>query len=169
MRASLIAATAALTLAGGTAIAQDRDTPPPGCRWMGDDLGCKDGRGHYRRAGDGEIIGTYPISKPKPKPAPQPQPAPLPTETPPAGRDIAAAPAEEAGVDGADNPFPLNDAGAQPPAESRAPEPAIAPLSRPGSPAAQTAPAQPKLWWQTLLDWIADQFRDLMKLLGLAK
>ena len=87
MRTGLMAAIAGLALAGGAAMAQERDAPPPGCRWMGDDLGCKDGRGYYRRAGDGEIIGTYPMARPKPKPAPRPKATATPTETPPSAPD----------------------------------------------------------------------------------
>lgn len=165
MRAGLIAATAALVLAGGAAGAQERDAPPPGCRWIGDDLGCRDGRGNYRRAGDGEIIGTYPVSKPKPKPSPRPEAAAVPTETPPSAGDIVAGAA--ANVDGppADTPFALTEDGAAQAMQAPAPDPALA---APEPPAAQPAPARPKPWWQAFWDWLVNDILGLLRRLGLA-
>src|SRR4051812_19930624 len=62
---------AGASLAAATAVAA-QDRPPPGCRWQGGDtLACKDGKGYWRRSGDGEIVGTYLTGKPKPKPKPK--------------------------------------------------------------------------------------------------
>ena len=156
-----------LTLGSGAA-AQERDAPPPGCRWIGDDLGCRDGRGHYRRAGDGEIIGTYPVSKPRPKPAPKPQAAAIPAETPPSAGDVAAVAAADTAAPAADNPFALNDGGASPAAEAPAAEPALVPPPPP-EPAAAPTPVQPKPWWQAFWDWLVNDVMSLLRRLGLAK
>ncbi|MCC7267718.1 MAG: hypothetical protein IT546_10320 [Caulobacteraceae bacterium] len=167
-RTWMLAGVAAMGLCGAAA-AQDRDTPPPGCRWIGDDLGCRDGRGHYRRAGDGEIIGTYPISKPRPKPAPRPRPV-IPTEAPPSTGDLPAGPTADAGAPAAQTPLALNDGGAAPATEAQAPEPTLAPPPPPPeATAAQAAPAKPKPWWQAVWDWLVGDIMNLLRRLGLAK
>jgi hypothetical protein len=148
----MLAGAAAMALAGAAA-AQPRDTPPPGCRWFGDDLGCKDGRGHYLRAGDDEVIGRKATAEPKPRPRPRREAQAAPTEVPPAPSDIASA----ASVPVA--------ASAEPVAEVATPAAEASAVSDP-APAA-VAPAKP--WWQAVWDWLVNDFMNLLRRLGLAK
>lgn len=171
MRKILAVALGAALMLAGAALAQPRDTPPPGCRWFGDDLGCKDGRGNYRRAGDDAVIGRYAAApRPKPKPKPRPAAAAIPAETPPSESDLAIAPATEAGVPPvASNRFPLNVDGSVPSSpDAQSPEPAVEPP--PAEPMEPTAaPPKPKPWWQAFWDWLVNDFMGLLRRLGLAK
>jgi hypothetical protein len=176
MRAIPIVIAAALALAAGTPAAA-QDTPPPGCRWMGETLACKDGRGNWRRAGDDEIVGTYPMPKAKPKPTARPKVAvaPRPAATPrPAAPPPAAPPPPQPAL----APLPPVEA---PPvyAEANAALPAVeaaemAPatdafIAPPQPTAAPAEPAKPKPWWRALLDWFSSQINELLKLVGLGK
>lgn len=144
----MLAGAATLALAGAAAA---QDAPPPGCRWFGDELGCKDGRGNYRRAGDGEVIGRYAVAKPKPAPRPRAEAAP--TEVPPAPGDVAAAEASAAGDVAAAAAAPA----------------AVAPQPPPPEAVAPAQPAKPKPWWQAFWDWLVNDIMSLLRRLGLAK
>jgi outer membrane biosynthesis protein TonB len=157
---------AGLAAALAASVAAAQDAAPPGCRWQGGVLACKDGHGHWRRSGDGEIVGTYPMGRPKPKPAakaaqtgapaaPQRQaaaqplpPAPTPPAPPPPAPPVA------------------------PPAPARTA--ATAPAPKPASPAKARPPAPPpasskKSWWDLWLDDIRSDFQALGKLVGLGR
>lgn len=148
---------AALLAWGPVAVAQD--APPPGCRWQGQTLACKDGKGHWRRAGDDEIVGTYPLGDLRPKPNPvakaKPPPpvvaAPVVTAPPPpelVAAEQAAAPA--ASVEPAPPPVP---------AAASAPEPA---------PIAEPPPAR-KSWWRRWLDDIWSDLQAILRWLGFGR
>jgi hypothetical protein len=169
MRAYLLVMAFAVGLTATVASAQD--TPPPGCRWMGETLACKDGRGNWRRAGDDEIVGTYPMPKarPKPKAAPAPKPAvvsaaPPTRPAPPQDRALAPLPPLEA---------PPVYAEANAAAEAALPAveeaQAVETFINPPQPAEVAAPPKPKPWWQAILDWIGSQFDELLRLVGLKK
>lgn len=164
MRAIGSAAVLGLLMSVGVAMAQERDAPPPGCRWLGDDLGCKDGRGNYRRAGDGEVIGRYPVAKPKPKPTPRPAAEAAPTELPPSPNDVAVANAAMSAAD--DAAVGLNGA----PAANADAAPVLAETPAPPLEAASPpAPAKPKPWWRAVWDWLVNDLMNLLRRLGLAK
>jgi len=172
LRAAALAA--GLALAG---VAQAQDAPPPGCRWMGETLACKDGKGHWVRSGDGEVVGTYPLSKPKPKPAPAavaPRPAAAakavaPPTTGPFAAELTPPP-----------PPP------PPPPEEMSPPPAVpppeavpsVPVATPAAaePAPTVAPAEvtgqpekPKSWWRRWLDDIWSDIQALLRLVGIGR
>lgn len=147
---------------GASAAAQD--TPPPGCRWQdgGATLACKDGKGYWRRSGDGEIVGRYAVAKPKPKPAPKPvaeaAPAPPVYAPPPAPQTpqpsaVAAtepALAEQANADTAE----VLPAAAESPPPDAAEEPPAAP---------------PQTWWRKILDSLWAGVLALLRMVGLAR
>ncbi|HEY3696605.1 hypothetical protein [Phenylobacterium sp.] len=134
----------AVLLAAAAAAAQD--AAPPGCRWQGGGtLACKDGRGHWRRSGDGEIVGSYPMGRPQPKPVAAPAPPPAaPAPPPPPDAPVQAAP----------------------PAPS---PPASVPQPAPPPPAAAPPPQPARSWWRRWLDDIWSDLQAFLHLLGLKR
>jgi len=157
----MASALAAASLAAWAAVAQD--APPPGCRWQSaETLACKDGAGHWRRSGDGEIVGTYPMTKPKPKPKPAPAGAQVAAAAGPVVADMLPPPPPP--------PTPEQEAAAAmpPPAALAAPrtsEPAPAPAPQ----AAPAAPEPHKSWFQRWLDDIWSDIKALMRLLHIMR
>jgi hypothetical protein len=151
--------------AAGGALAQD--APPPGCRWQGETLACKDGKGYWRRSGDGEIVGTYPLAKPKPKPKPV-------AAVGAGAAATASIPQTQAAPTSAEL-LPPPPPPPPPPAkmlEPAAPQPeiAVAAQSAPATPAAAPpAPEARKSWWRRWLDDIVSDLRSLLKLFGIGR
>lgn len=160
MRRIMIAAALAALGAASTAVAQD--TPPPGCRWQGDGvLACKDGKGHWRRSGDGEIVGTYPLAKPKPKPKPAAVAAAAPVPALPPPPPMTEPPAPVAA------PEPAPPEALPPPVQAAAPAPAGLEAAVPA-----VAPAEveaPRPWWRRWLDSIWRDIQALLRLFGIGR
>lgn len=159
MRTILLAVMLAALGAPGAANAQGRD-----CRWFGDVMGCKDGKGHWRRVGDDEILGTYSVAKPKPKPAPVAAPAP---SSPPVSAPVAALPA--------DLPPPPPPPPVEATTVAEAPPPAPEAQPAPSPAAAEAAPIVPpeerphKSWWRRWLDSIWHDIQTLLRLIGIGR
>jgi hypothetical protein len=148
-----IAVVATLTLAALSTSAAAQE-----CRWMGDGVqACKDGKGHWRRVGDEEIVGTYPLSRPKPAPAQ----APPPVAAPPASPTIERT--QDADVE----PFITSvEAAFQSNGASVAQEPASETAESAPEPA---APEPPKPWWRSLLDGIWGALQTFLRSVGLIR
>lgn len=144
--------------AAGAANAQGRD-----CRWFGEVMGCKDGKGHWRRVGDDEILGSYSVARPKPKPAPVAMLAPA---APPVSAPVAALP-----VDPPPPPPPPVEATTL--AEAPPPAPEAQPMPAPAAP--EAAPIVPpegqphKSWWRRWLDSIWHDIQTLLRLIGIGR
>jgi hypothetical protein len=170
---SLVWAAAAASFVAGAAMAQD--APPPGCRWQGDgSLACKDGKGHWRRSGDDQIVGTYAVAKPKPKP----KPAPAPSTSAVAAAPVAAAPIASAPALAPPAPPPLPpapeppvvaDAGTEadlPPVPAELQAAAAAAAAAPPA-AAEPAQEAPRPWWRRWLDSLWRDIQAFLRLFGL--
>lgn len=141
-----------------TATAQDR--PPPGCRWQSykgeETLACKDGKGHWRRSGDDEIVGTYPLPKPKPKPAPVARASTSGQPTAPVAAELAPPPPPPPPAAAEETPQ-TPDAAAAAGAEA-------AP-----APAAQPVPAKPEPWWKAFFGGLWKAILGFLKAVGLVR
>jgi len=158
MRRLQLAVMTTAFVAASAASAQGGD-----CRWFGDVMGCKDGRGHWRRVGDDEILGTYSVAKPKPKPAPAAAPAP---SSPPIAAPVAALPADPPPPPPPPPPVEAATvAEAPPPAPDVQPAPAV-PEAAPAAP--PEAPAH-KSWWRRWLDSIWHDIQTLLRLIGIGR
>jgi hypothetical protein len=138
--------------------AQGRD-----CRWFGEVMGCKDGKGHWRRVGDDEILGTYSVAKPKPKLAPVVAPAPT---APAVSAPVAALPADPPPPP----PPPIDSA-----TVAEAPPPAPVPAIQPPPTVPEARPIVPpeeqphRSWWRRWLDSIWHDIQTLLRLIGIGR
>jgi hypothetical protein len=151
------------------AVAQDR--PPPGCRWQDfqgeETLACKDGKGYWRRSGDDEIVGTYPLPKPKPKPAPTPVPRTAANThlSGPFGAELAPR------VLPPPSPPPAEETPQTPEAVAEATARAEAKGERAAPPPAEAAPAaaKPEPWWKRFFGGIWKAILGFLKAVGLVR
>lgn len=159
--ASLIVAPA-LALAS---VASAQDAPPPGCRWHGSVLACKDGKGNWRRAGDDEIVGTYAVSKPASRPTPAKAQRPKSVARP--GPSTATKPAEAEPV--AASSRDVTAVVESPPPPPPAADDVVIAEKPQAAAAPPVEPPAAKPWWRRWLDGIWSDIQALLRLIGLAR